>query len=122
MNQEERQKKATEILIEAGQYFRQRNYGKASALFEEALKASPAPEIYYYLAICYQEMKEDEKALKYLREGVRKFPRDTTMWKSIGMIYYQKGDEQEAKKAFTEVVRLSPEDRQVRFLLERIGK
>ena len=122
LNQEERQKKATEILIEAGQYFRQRNYGKASALFEEALKASPAPEIYYYLAICYQEMKEDEKALKYLREGVSKFPRDTTMWKSIGMIYYQKGDEQEAKKAFTEVVRLSPEDRQVRFLLERIGK
>ncbi|KAF0143674.1 MAG: tetratricopeptide repeat domain protein [Nitrospirae bacterium] len=122
LGQEDRQKKASEILIEAGNYFRQRNYGKAVVLLEEALKAYPTADIYYYLAICYQEMKEDDTALKYLKEGAEKFPRDSTLQKSLGMMYYQGGKEAEAKKAFEEVMRLSPEDRQVKFLLERIGK
>ncbi|MDI6729817.1 MAG: tetratricopeptide repeat protein, partial [Thermodesulfovibrionales bacterium] len=122
MSQEDRQKKATEFVIEAGNYFRQRNYGKAATLFEEALKAYPTAEVYYYLALCYQEMKEDEKSLKYLRDGVEKFPKDSTLQKSLGLMYYQNGNEVEAKKAFEEVLRLSPEDRQVRFLMERIGK
>lgn len=122
LSQEDREKKASEILIEAGNYFRQRNYGKAVVLFEEALKAYPTADIYYYLAICYQEMKEDDKALKYLKEGVEKFAKDSTLQKSLGMMYYQKGDEKEAKKVFEEVIRLSPDDRQVKFLLERIGK
>ncbi|BCB96065.1 tetratricopeptide repeat domain protein [Dissulfurispira thermophila] len=122
LSQENRQKKAMEFVIEAGNYFRQRNYGKASSLFEEALKAYPTADVYYYLALCYQEMKEDEKALKYLKEGAEKFPRDSTLQKSLGLMYYQKGNEAEAKKVFEEVLRLSPEDRQVRFLIERIGK
>lgn len=100
LSQEERQRKATELLIEAGAYFRQRNYGKAVTLFEEALKAFATAETYYYLAICYQEMKEDEKALNYLREGVEKFPKDSTLQKSLGLMYYQTGREEEAKKRY----------------------
>jgi hypothetical protein len=119
---EDRKKRAAEIIIEAGGYFRQRNYGKASALFEEALKAEPSSETYYYLALCYQEMKDDEKALKYLKEGSGRFPKDSTLVKSLGLLYYEKGSEDEAKKAFEEVIRLSPEDRQVKFLLERIRR
>ena len=91
LNNEERQKKATEFLIEAGNYFRQRNYGKAVTLFEEALKAFPTADTYYYIALCYQEMKEDEKALKYLKEGVEKFPKNSTLQKSLGLMYYQGG-------------------------------
>lgn len=120
LSQEERKKKATEFVIEAGNYFRQRNYGKAVSLFEEALKAQPSPEIYYYIALCYQEMKEEEKALKYLREGVEKFPKDSMLQRSLGLIYYQIGKEEEAKKLFQEVLKLNPEDRQVRFLIERL--
>ena len=121
LTQEERQKKALELMIEAGGYFRQSNYGKASSRFEEALKAFPTADTYYYLALCYQGMKEDEKALKYLKEGVEKFPKDSTLQKALGLMYYQSGNETEAKKAFEEVIRLSPEDRQVKFLLERMG-
>jgi hypothetical protein len=122
MSQEERQKKLTELAIEAGSYFRQRNYGKASMLFEESLKVSSSADAYYYLALCYQEMKDDEKATKVLREGAGKFPRDTTLVKSLGLMLYQKGKEDEAKKVFEELIRLSPEDRQVKFLMERMDK
>jgi hypothetical protein len=122
LNHEDRQKKAAEILVEAGGYFRQRNYGKAVTLFEEALKVLPTADTYYYIALCYQEMRDDDRALKYLKDGVEKFPKDSTLQKSLGLMYYQKGRDAEAKKAFEEVLRLSPEDRQVKFLLERIGK
>jgi Flp pilus assembly protein TadD len=57
-----------------------------------------------------------------LRDGVEKFPKDSTLQKSLGLMYYQKGSEAEAKKVFEEVLRLSPEDRQVKFLLERMEK
>jgi len=32
------------------------------------------------------------------------------------------GKEEDAKKHFEEVLRLNPEDRQVKFLIERMGK
>ncbi len=120
LSQKKREKKATELIIEAGDYFRQRNYGKAVTLFEEALKAKPTAEIYYYIAICYQEMKENEKALKYLKEGGDRFPKDSTLKRSLGLIYYQTGREEEAKKVFEDVLKLNPEDRQVKFLMERM--
>lgn len=122
LTQEERQKKATELLVEAGGFFRQRNYGKAVAIFEEALKAHPSADIYYYIAICYQEMKEEDKVKKYLLEGTQKFPGDQTLKKSLGLIYYQAGKEEDAKKIFEDVLRLNPEDRQIKFIMERMGK
>lgn len=67
-------------------------------------------------------MEKDEKALQYLKDGIEKFPKDSTLQKSLGIMYYQKGKDAEAKKAFEEVLRLSPGNRRVKFLLERIGE
>jgi hypothetical protein len=117
----ERQTKGTELLIEAGNYFRARNYGKAVTIFEEALKAAPSAEIYYYVSLCYQEMRENERALAFLEQAVGKFPQDPLLWKSLGLMHYEKGAEAEAKKALQEVLRLSPEDRQARFIMERLA-
>ncbi len=122
LSQEEKKKKASEIFADGESYFQQRNYGKAVTRFEESLKAYPTPEAYYYTALCYQDMKEDDKAIKYLKEGAEKFSKDSTILKSLGMLHYQKGNEAEAKKIFEEVLRLSPEDRQIKFLLERMKK
>lgn len=122
LSQEEKKKKSSEIFADGESYFQQRNYGKAVTRFEEALKAYPIPEAYYYSALCYQEMKEDDKAIKYLKDGMEKFPKDSTILKSLGMLYYQKGNDAEAKKIFEEVLRLSPEDRQIKFMLERMKK
>ncbi len=91
-------------------------------LFEEALKAYPTAEVYYYLALSYKNMKEDDKAERFLKEGVEKFPNDSTLLKNLGLIYYEQGDEAGARKAFDEVLRLSPEDKQARFMIERLGK
>ena len=117
---EQRRLKGAEFMVEAGNYFRQRNYGKASALFAENLQLAPSAETYYYLSLCHQEMKEQDKALKLLQEGTTKYPKDPLLWKSMGMLFYEKSDEPEARKALEEVLRLSPDDRQARFVLERL--
>ncbi|GFO55640.1 tetratricopeptide repeat domain protein [Geomonas sp. Red276] len=117
---EERQRKGTEFLIEAGSFFRQRNYGKASGLFQETLKLSPSPETYYYLSLCHQEMQEQDKAMSVLKEGTSKYSHDPLLWKSLGMLLYEKGDQDGARKALEEVIRLSPEDRQAKFVLKRL--
>ena len=38
------------------------------------------------------------------------------------MLAYERGDEPTARKALEESLRLSPDDRQARFLLERLKK
>jgi hypothetical protein len=122
LNQEERQRKSTELLIEAGGYFRQRNFGKAAVLFSENLQLQPSAETYYYLGLCHQEMKESDKATNLLRDGTAKFPQDALLWKSLGMLAYEKGDDATAREALAEALRLSPDDSQARFVFERLKK
>jgi len=122
LNQEERQRKSAELLIEAGGYFRQRNFGKAAVLFSENLQVLPSAETYYYLALCHQEMKEPDKAVTLLREGTVKFPQDALLWKSLGMLAYEKSDDAAAGEALAETLRLSPDDSQARFVFERLKK
>jgi hypothetical protein len=118
---EERQKRAADLAAEAGDYFKKGNYGKASALFEASLKAEPAPETYHFLALSYQEMKDEDKALAALKAGSARFPRDSTLMKALGMLLSQKGDEAAARDVFRETLRLNSGDSQVRFLLERMN-
>ncbi|HBA89947.1 MAG TPA: hypothetical protein DCZ75_18725 [Geobacter sp.] len=120
LSSEERQKKSAELVIEAGSYFRQRNYGKATTLFAENLKVLPGPETYYYISLCYSAMNEPEKSLAYLQEGTAKYPQESVLWKALGMLSYERGDESTAKRALEECLRLSPDDRQARFVLDRL--
>ncbi|GAM09472.1 hypothetical protein OR1_01751 [Geobacter sp. OR-1] len=122
LNRDERLKKSAELMIEAGGYFRQRNFGKAASLFAEQLKVVPTADTYYYLSLCHQEMKEKERSLAILREGTGKFSQDALLWKSLGMLACEKGDEATARSALTEALRLSPDDRQARFVLDRLVK
>ena len=122
LNHEARQRKSAELLIEAGGYFRQRNFGKAAVLFSENLQLQPSAEAYYYLSLCHQEMKESDKATTLLRDGTTKFPQDALLWKSLGMLAYEKGDEDAARGALAEALRLSPDDSQARFVFERLKK
>ena len=118
---DERQRKQSEIIIEAGDYFRIRNFGKAASLFEEALKIAPSADVFYYLALSRQEMKERDEAMSTLQKGVTSFPMDANLWKSLGMLAYERGDNETARKALDEALRLSPNDRQSRFLKEQLG-
>lgn len=120
LSPEEKKVKIAELLVSAGKYFRDRNFGKAVQQFEDVLKLDESAATYYYLALSYQGMDENEKALSYLKKGVEKFPLDSNLSKAYGLLLYQLGKDEEAKKAMKEAARLNPGDKQVKFILERL--
>jgi len=106
LSQEERRTKSTEALIMAGRAFRQRDFQKAVEQFSENLKILPSPETFFYLSLCLK--------------GTAMFPQDALLWRSLALLDYEKGDADGARVALKEALRFAPEDRQSKFLLERI--
>ena len=120
LSPEEKKAKVAELLVSAGKYFRERNLGKSATQFEDVLKLEEGPTTYYYLALSYQGMEDNEKALGFLKKGVEKFPLDSNLSKAYGLLLYQLGRDEEAKAAIKEALRLNPGDKQIRFILERL--
>jgi hypothetical protein len=116
------QQKSAEAMIEGGRLFRAKNYGRALPQFELSIAAQPSSDAYYFAAICHQEMQEDAPAIERLRDGVAAFPADPSLRRALGMLYFQRGEEQLAREQIGEVLRLSPNDRQAGFILERLGR
>lgn len=120
LSPEEKKQKVAELLVSSGRYFREKNFGKAALQFEEILKLEENPTTFYYLALSYQSMDDNEKALGFLKKGVDKFQLDSNLAKAYGLLLYQLGREEDARLAMKEAYRLNPGDRQVKFLLERL--
>lgn len=117
---DERKAKAAELSIAAGKYFRERNFGRSAEQFGELLKLEETPTAYYYIALSYQGMEENEKALTFLKKGAERFPFDSNILKGYGLLLYQLGKNDEAKTILKEAVRLNAGDRQIKFILERL--
>ena len=115
------QLKSTEAILEAGRLFRVKNYGRALTHFETAIAAQPTADAYYFAALCHQEMQEEVAAIERLRDGIAAFPNDPALHRALGMLYFQRGENQLAHEQITEVLRLSPNDRQAAFILERLS-
>ncbi len=112
--------KGDKMIADGFNAFQHRDYQKASQYFEESVKTSPAPVVYYYLALSYQSMNDKKRATTSLEEAVKKFDKDFPLWKALGMIYYEGGNEQKAKSAFKNALALKPNDKQVKFLMDRM--
>ena len=117
---DERKAKTAELLLGAGKYFRERNFGRAATLFEESLKAEESPTAYYYLGLTYKGMDDNDRALEHLKKGSEKFPMDSNILKSYGLLLYQLNMEGPARETLKEALRLNPGDKQIRFVLERL--
>ncbi|GFO55242.1 hypothetical protein GMSM_22490 [Geomonas sp. Red276] len=120
LSDDERRMKSTEAMILAGRAFRSRDYPKAVEYFSENLKILPSPETYFYLSLCLKEMNNEPQAAAALKEGTVRFPQDPLLWKSLGLLAYEKGDLPNAQRALHEALRFSPDDHQAKFLLDRM--
>lgn len=112
--------RAGNLMTQAYGYFKQGDYQNAAQLFDESIKAAPTPVAYYFLAISYQSLKNNQKAITCLEEGVQIFGNDFPLWKALAMSYYEVGNEQKAKLAFQTALAIKPNDKQIKFFLDRI--
>lgn len=117
---EERKARLAEFLMKGGKYFKESNFGKAASTFEEAQKIEESPTTYYYLALSYQGMDDGEKALSFLKKGSEKYPMDSVLIKSYGLLLYELNRMEQAREALKEAIRLNPGDKQIKFILERM--
>jgi hypothetical protein len=121
MTPEACQQKSAEAMIEGGRLFRAKNYGRALTHFETSIAAQPSADAYYFAAICHQEMQEEVRGIDRLQEGVAAFPSDPSLRRALGMLYFQRGDTALAREHIGEALRLSPNDRQAAFILDRLN-
>jgi len=112
--------KAGNQMTQAYSYFKQNDYANAAQLFEKSLKSAPTPVAYYFLAISYQSLKNNQKAIESLEEGVQIFGNDFPLRKALGMSYYEVGNETKAKAVFQAALTIKPNDKQIKFFLDRI--
>jgi hypothetical protein len=115
------QQKSADAMLEAGRLFRAKNYGRALTHFESAIATQPTADAFYFAAICHQEMQEEVAAIERLRDGIAAFPNEPALHRALGMLYFQRGETRLAQEQIAEVLRLSPNDRQAAFILDRLG-
>ncbi|HLO78281.1 MAG TPA: STY4199 family HEPN domain-containing protein [Magnetospirillum sp.] len=88
-----------------------KNYAKARAALEEALKINPNyKEALYALGMVYGYQNQYEPAKTYLGKALAVDPRYTTAWKWRGVVNDETGDYAQALADFGHAIELSPGD------------
>ncbi|HVL68338.1 MAG TPA: VWA domain-containing protein [Vicinamibacterales bacterium] len=83
----------------------------AVASWERVRAAAPAfAPVYIDLAATYSHMSDLARALGVLRDAQTRWPRDPEIRNAIGVIYVRRGAVDNAIDAFTEAVRVAPDD------------
>lgn len=91
-----------------------KNYAKARAALEQALKINPNyKEALYALGMVYGYQDQYEPAKTYLGKALAVDPRYTTAWKWRGIVNDESGDYTQALADFGRAVELSPGDADV---------
>jgi tetratricopeptide (TPR) repeat protein len=70
---------------------------------------------YYNLGLAYTDEKQTEAAIDAMRSALAQ---DPAFWKAhfqLGLLYFNSGKREEAKKSFGEVVRIAPRSENARL-------
>lgn len=98
------QKNTTEEL--AAQFFGDKEYDKASVLYEGLLDDDPKSPYYYdNLLTCYFNLKEYNKAEKVVKRQKRRFRGDFYFMVDLGYVYDQQGETKKAKREYEDCLK-----------------
>lgn len=84
------------------------DYDGAKASLEKVIKAEPdKPYGYYQMALLYSRMNVEDTAIILMKKGLNLDPRNDLLMKSLGWIYYDKGDHDLALETFSQCMDLN---------------
>lgn len=96
----------------ADNYFMQKDYQQAIALYERALQINPDDvESYNDLGLSLFYVGESSRALETLRTGATKQPGFQRIQLTLGFVQVQTGDKAAAAQALRKAIELGPENR-----------
>ena len=88
----------------ADQYFQDHAYDKAADLYERLFENTRQPYFYQQYLSCLINLDELDKAEKFVKKQIKKFPKALTFRVDLGRVYKKTGEEQKAGKEFKDAL------------------
>ncbi|MBP8645400.1 MAG: tetratricopeptide repeat protein [Syntrophobacteraceae bacterium] len=86
-----------------------RNWAKAAATYEKAIKSGVEdPDVYYNLAVTYQHGEDMDKAIHALERYLHKNPSDIRSWMQLGELQEKRKDFASARRTYQAVLQKNP--------------
>ena len=96
-----------EILRQADEYFSKKQYEKAAELYDRLLVLAPNNvNTYNNLGITLHYLGRSSEALHWLNEGVAFDPTHQRIWLTLGYVYSQVGNTENARTALTTAAKI----------------
>ena len=90
-----------------------KNWSKASAAYEKAIKSGVKdPDVLYNLAVTYQHGEDSDKATHALEQYLQKNPNDLKSWMQLGELQEKKGALSQAKTTYEAIVAKNPQHKE----------
>jgi len=94
----------------AYQYYQEKDFQKASVLFEELYEITGAQVYFSYAVNCLVEIKDYQQAEKIIKKQMRRNKNDLINYIELGYLLKNKGDEEESLKQYEFVIKnLNPD-------------
>jgi Tfp pilus assembly protein PilF len=101
----------------------QRDFRGARDAFEEALRYYDTDaEVYLGLGIAYFHLKEDEHAVRALRQALERNPREKRAYQVLGDLAYRSDDLEGAASSWERALEIDPGDEALKARLARIRR
>lgn len=98
----------------ASQYFQNKEFFKASEIYERLYEKKPTSSNYFYYLYCLIEIREFDKAEKLIKSARKEDPKAMKYMVDLGYLYFREGDTDKSKKQYEEALKkLSGNQQQV---------
>jgi tetratricopeptide (TPR) repeat protein len=96
-------------VLRAAAHFTMRRYAAAVAEYHKALAVQPYDaSIHNKLGICYQQMKDDDKARKEYEKALELSPEYAEVWNNIGTLEQSRERFRQAVRAYKKAIEMKP--------------
>ncbi len=90
-----------------------KNWSKAAASYEKAIKAGAKDsDVLYNLAVTYQQSDDQEKAIQALERYLEKNPGDTKSLMQLGALQEKKGTLSQARESYEALLKRNPQNKE----------